>query len=141
MGHLGEDENDFDSFFSSKMRKMEHIRRSRWSTWSHGNDAMGRSAELWIQRREAQEHAPGSSASCPRALVGPPRLIQRLYLGELSLWVILGRTKMISIPFFHQKCAKWNKFGGAGGAGGATETTPPAAPRTLISHAPGARIM
>ena len=23
-GHLGEDENDFDSFFSSKMRKMEH---------------------------------------------------------------------------------------------------------------------
>ena len=23
-GHLGEDENDFDPFFSSKMRKMEH---------------------------------------------------------------------------------------------------------------------
>ena len=43
--------------------------------------------------------------------------------------VILGRSKMILTPFLHQKCAKWNKFGGAGGAHGATETTPWAATR------------
>ena len=77
----------------------------------------------------------GSSASCPRARVGPQRLIQKPYLGELSLWVILGRTKMISIPFFHQKCAKWNTDHGAGGAHGATETTPWAAPRSFGSSA------
>ena len=50
---------------------------------------------------------------------------------------------MISTPFFHLKCAKWNTpgiAGIAGIAGGATETTPPAALGTLIPHAPGARI-
>ena len=133
MGHLGEDENDFNSFFSPKMRKMEHrswSTWSTWSTWSHGNDAMGRSAELRIQRLRG-------SASFSRARVGPPRLIQRLYLGEVSLWVILGRTKMISIPFFHQKCAKWNTDPGAGGAHGATETTPWAAPWSFGSSARG----
>ena len=36
------------------------------------------------------------------------RLLPRLFLGELSGWVILGRTKTISIPFLHLKCAKWN---------------------------------
>ena len=48
--HLGEVENDFDSFFSPKMRKMEHSRRSpwsRWSRWSHGNDATGCSKGAW----------------------------------------------------------------------------------------------
>ena len=54
--------------------------------------------------------------------------------------VILGRSKMISTPFLHLKCAKWNTSDGAGGADGATETTPPAAPRSLVPHAPGARI-
>ena len=119
------------------MRKMEHrswSRWSRWSRWSHGNDAMGRAAELQIQRRGSRTRA-GSSASCPRAQVGPPRLIQRLYLGEISLWVILRRTKIISIPFFHQKCAKWNTYPGAGGA---TETTPWAAPQSFGSSAWGA---
>ena len=41
-GHLGKVENDFEPFFSPKMRKMDHIRRSRWS---HGNDATGCAAE------------------------------------------------------------------------------------------------
>ena len=54
--------------------------------------------------------------------------------------VILGRTKMISTLFLHQKVSKCNTDHGADGAGGATETTPPAAPRTLIPYAPGARI-
>ena len=54
--------------------------------------------------------------------------------------VILGRSKVISTPFLHLRCAKWNTPGGEAGADGATETTPPAAPRTLIPHAPGARI-
>ena len=53
----------------------------------------------------------------------------------LSLWVILRRTKMISIPFFHLKCAKWNTSGGAGIPHGATETTPWAAPRSFGSSA------
>ena len=47
---------------------------------------------------------------------------------------------MISIPFFHQKCAKWNTDDGAGGAhgaGGATETTPWAAPQSFGSSARG----
>ena len=43
--HLGKLENDFDSFFTPKMRKMEHARWSRWSRRSDGNDATGRSAE------------------------------------------------------------------------------------------------
>ena len=149
------------------MRKMEHRSRSRRS---HGNEAMGRSIELRIQRQGSGTRA----GSCPRAPVEPPKLIQRLYLGELSLcvsprprkwdhgallgasviapgvfdvvtrqgsprpirrlyldelmlWLILGRSKMISTPFLHQKCAKWNT------AGGATETTPPPAPRGLTA--------
>ena len=101
------------------MRKMEH--RS-WSTWSHGNDATGRSAE------------PHSLA---KALVGSQKPLWRLYLGELMLWFILGRSKMISTPFFHQKCAKWNTDDGAGGAGGATETRPWEAPRSFGSGARG----
>ena len=36
--HLGRDENDFDPFFSPKMRKMEH---SRWSRWIPGNGTTG----------------------------------------------------------------------------------------------------
>ena len=51
--------------------------------------------------------------------------------------IILGRSEMISNPFLHLKCAKWNTDPGADGA---TETTPPAAPQALIPHAPGARI-
>ena len=54
--------------------------------------------------------------------------------------VILGRTKMISTPALYQKWAKWNTDHGAGIAGGATETRPPAAPQSLVPHAPGARI-
>ena len=77
-GHLGKVENDFDPFFTPKMRKLEQISLCRWSRWSHGNDAMGRAAELRIQRRGSRTRA-GSSASCPRAQVGPPRLIQRPY--------------------------------------------------------------
>ena len=97
------------------MRKMEH--RS-WSRRSHGNDATGRSAE------------PHSLA---KALVGSQKPLWRLYLGELMLWFILGRSKMISTPFFHPKCTKWNTDRGADGAHGATETTPPAAPRSLTA--------
>ena len=81
-GHLGKVGNDFDPFFTPKMRKMEH--RS-WSRRSHGNDATGRSAE------------PHSLA---KALVGSQKPLWRLYLGELMLWFILGRSKMISTLFY-----------------------------------------
>ena len=50
---------------------------------------------------------------------------------------------MISISFFHLKCAKWNTPGIAGIADIAdiaTETTPPAAPQSLVPHEPGVRI-
>ena len=53
------------------------------------------------------------------------------------LWGHLGKVGNDSDLFLHLKCAKWNT---AGGADGATETTPPAAPRSLVPHAPGARI-
>ena len=122
--HLGEVENDFDSFFSPKMRKMEH---SRWSRWRDGNDATGRFAEPHSLARTCvlliSEHCELSL----KALVGSPEPIWRLYLSELMLWFILGRSKMISTPFLHQKCAKWNT---ADGADGATETTPPATLRS-----------
>ena len=36
-----EDENDFDPFFTPKMRKMELGSRSRWSRWSPGNGTTG----------------------------------------------------------------------------------------------------
>ena len=36
-GHLRRDENAFDSFFTPKMRKMEHGSRSRWSRRSRWN--------------------------------------------------------------------------------------------------------
>ena len=52
-GHLGKDENDFDPFFTPKMRKMEQIRRSRRS---HGNDATGRSAEPRSTRAGGQDY-------------------------------------------------------------------------------------
>ena len=50
-GHLKGDENDFDLFFTPKMRKMEH--RS-WSRWSPGNGITGgclepRSTRAWGQ--------------------------------------------------------------------------------------------
>ena len=146
MGHLGEDENDFDPFFDKKCAKWNKSGGAGGAGGAHG----ATETTPWAAPRSFGSSAggsgtrAGSSASCPRARVGPQRLIQRPYLGELSLWVILGRTKMISIPFFHQKCAKWNKFDGADGAGGATETTPWAAPRSFGSsaegqeHAPGA---
>ena len=44
-GHPGKIEIDFDPFFTPKMRKMAQIRWTTWSRRSHGNDAMGRSAE------------------------------------------------------------------------------------------------
>ena len=68
------------------MRKMEHRSWRSWSPWSHGNDATGRSAE------------PHSLA---KALVGSQKPLWRLYLGELMLWFILGRSTMISSPFLH----------------------------------------
>ena len=52
-GHLGTDENDFDPFFTPKMRKMEHSRRSRWS---HGNDATGCAAEPRSTRARGQDY-------------------------------------------------------------------------------------
>ena len=80
LAHVGEVENDFDSFFSSKMRKMEHRSWSRWSRWSHGNDAMGRSAELRIQRRgvrntrqepcELPKSSSRTSKTDPEAVLG-----------------------------------------------------------------------
>ncbi len=117
-----------------------HQKCAKWNTDDGAGGADGATeTRPWAALRSFGSNA-GSSAGCPRALVGPPRLIQRLYLGEVSLWVILGRTKMISIPFFHQKCAKWNTddgAGAAGGAGGATETTPWAAPRSFGCGAGG----
>ena len=59
------------------------------------------------------------------------------------LWVILGRTKMISTPFLYLKCAKWNTEAGgdgAAGAAGAPEMQPQVAAWSLVPHAPGARI-
>ena len=55
-GHLGGDENDFDPFFTPKMHKMVH---TRWSRWSHGNDATGRAAEPRSTRAGGQDY--GSS--------------------------------------------------------------------------------
>ena len=49
-GHLGEVENDFDTSFAPKMRKMEHAQHCRRSD---GNDATGRAAE-------PVPHAPGA---------------------------------------------------------------------------------
>ena len=93
MDQLEGDENDFDPFFSPKMRKMEH--------------AGGEAGEAGAP--EMQPHAAARSLSA-RSRPSP-----RLYLGWLLLWVILEVlwinwkvTKTISIPFFHLKCAKWN---------------------------------
>ena len=58
-GHLGEVENDFDPFFTPKMRKMEHARHSRHSRhcrWSHGNDATSRAAEPRSTRAGGQDY-------------------------------------------------------------------------------------
>ena len=52
-GHLGMDENDFDPFFTPKMRKMEH--RS-WSRRSHGNDATGRAADPYSTCAGGQDY-------------------------------------------------------------------------------------
>ena len=78
------------------MRKMEHI---LWSRWSRGNDAMGRSAELRIQRRELC----GLPKSSSRTSKTDPEAV-------LSLWVILRRTKMISIPFCSSKMRKMEQI-------------------------------
>ena len=40
-GHLEMDENDFDPFFTPKMRKMEHRSRSSRRSWSPGNATTG----------------------------------------------------------------------------------------------------
>ena len=56
LAHVGEVENDFDSFFPSKIRKMEHRSWSRWSRWSHGNDATGRAAEPRSTRAGGQDY-------------------------------------------------------------------------------------
>ena len=40
---------------------------------------------------------------------------------------------MISIPFLHLKCPKWNTETGADGADGAPEMEPPAAAWSLLS--------
>ena len=55
-GHLGTDENDFDHFFTPKMRKMEHRPWNRWSRRSHGNDATGRAADLRSTRARSQDY-------------------------------------------------------------------------------------
>ena len=46
---------------------------------------------------------------------------------------ILGRTKMLSTPFLHLKCAKWNTADGADGGHGAPEMQPQAAAWSLVS--------
>ena len=61
-------------------------------------------------------------------------------LAACCFGVILEGTKMISIPFFHQKCVKWNTEGAAGGADGAPEMQPQAAAWSLVPHAPGVRL-
>ena len=55
-GHLGKVGNDFDPFFTPKMRKMEHTSWSRWSRWSHGNDATGCAAEPRSTRAGGQDY-------------------------------------------------------------------------------------
>ena len=55
-GHLGELDNDFDPFFTPKMRKMEHSRWSRHCRWSHGNDATSRAAEPRSTRAGGQDY-------------------------------------------------------------------------------------
>ena len=40
---------------------------------------------------------------------------------------------MISIPFLHLKCAKWNTEAGADGAAGAPEMEPPVAAWSIVS--------
>ena len=68
---------------------------------------------------------------------------QACTLAGCCFGVILEGTKMISIPFLHLKCAKWNTEAGADGADGADgapEMEPPAAAWSLVPHAPGARI-
>ena len=81
-GHLGTDENDFDPFVTPKMRKMEH---SRWSRWSHRNDATGRSAEPHSLARTCQ----GSPVKLCGSLVASTRAVDQEFfliwvLGELS---------------------------------------------------------
>ena len=91
--HLGRDENDFDPFFTPKMRKMEHA----------GGEA-------------GEPGAPEmGSRPAARSLSAPSKPSPRLYLDLLLLQVILEAlwinwkvTKTISIPFFHLNCAKWS---------------------------------
>ena len=66
------------------MRKMEHIQRSAWSAWSHGNDATGRSAEPL------------------RAPVGDPEAVLR----RTDALVHLKENENDFDPFLHLKCAK-----------------------------------
>ena len=47
---------------------------------------------------------------------------------------------MISTPFFHQKCAKWNTDDGDHGADGAPEMQPQAAAQIPVSRPDRARV-
>ena len=64
----------------------------------------------------------------------PDRIVrdcpQACTLAGCCFGVILEGTKMISIPFLHLKCAKWNTEAGADGA---PEMEPPAAAWSLLS--------
>ena len=55
-GHCEKVENDFDPFFTPKVRKMEQIRWSRCSRRSHGNDATGRAAAPYSTRAGGQDY-------------------------------------------------------------------------------------
>ena len=92
------------------MRKMEHGRRSSWSRWSPGNATTRGCVEPRFLT-EAFEAASGPVLRLAAALEG---------------------TKMISIPFLHLKCAKWNTEAGADGADGAPEMESPAAAWSLL---------
>ena len=83
---------------------------------------------------------PQAAAQSPVARPHRARLSPACTLAACCFGVILGRTKMISIPFFHQKCAKWNTNHGDHGDHGAPEMQPQAAAQSPVPHAPGARI-
>ena len=55
-GHLGMDENDFDPFFSPKMRKMEHRTWRSRSRRSPGNATTGGCAEPRSTRAGGQDY-------------------------------------------------------------------------------------
>ena len=93
---------------------------------------------IYICLVSAEDICPASAADiCPVSAADTCPVSTE---GNRALWGHLGRSKMISTSFLHLICAKWNTAGGAGIAGGATETTPRAAPWSLVPHAPGVRI-